>query len=150
MTQRASIRLGLHPYDLQPLLKVLKHLIYIKENLLWVWTGWGVSITSTNRGSKCITRQITLRSHRAYNKAGVTSLWPSSHCWRCWSTLYMYKEDLLWVWTGWGVSITSTNRGSKCESINITLRSHREDIRLGLHPYDLQPLLKVLKHFIYV
>ena len=23
-------------------------------------------------------------------------------------------------------------------------------IRLGLHPYDLQPLLKVLKHFIYV
>ena len=32
-----------------------------------------------------------------------------SHCWRCWNTLYIYKEDLLWVWTGCGVSITSTN-----------------------------------------
>jgi len=49
-----------------------------------------------------------------------------------------------------GVSIASTNRGSKCETRRITLMSHREDIRLGLHLYDLQPLLKVLKHLIYM
>ena len=55
-----------------------------------------------------------------------------SHCWRCSSTLYIYKEDLIWVWTEWGVSIISTNRGSKC----ITFRSMRAYIRLELHPYD--------------
>ena len=44
------------------------------------------------------------------------------------------------------VSIISTNRGSKC----ITFRSMRAVIRLELHPYDLETLLKVLKHFIYI
>ena len=53
-SMRAYIRLELHPYDPEPLLKVLKHFIYIyKEDLLRVWTVWGVSIISTNRGSKC-------------------------------------------------------------------------------------------------
>jgi len=28
-----------------------------------------------------------------------------SHSWRCCNTLYMYKVDLLWVWSEWGVSI---------------------------------------------
>ena len=32
-----------------------------------------------------------------------------SHGWRWSNTLYTYKEDLLWVWTGWGVLIISTN-----------------------------------------
>ena len=32
-----------------------------------------------------------------------------SHSSRCWIALHMYKEDLLWVWTGWGVLIISTN-----------------------------------------
>ncbi len=168
------------------------NLLYIyKEDLLWVWTGWGVSITSTNRGSKCKTRQITLRSHRAYNKAGVTSLWPSTtvegaealyicikkscyeyeldggyqsqvltedpsanpatshlgpiekisgwscilmttgHCSRCWNTLYIYNEDLLWEWTGRGVSYTSTNRDSYSCTKHITLRSHRAYNKAG-------------------
>ena len=37
-------------------------------------------------------------------------LMTGSHGWRCWNTLYMYEEDLLWVWREWGVSIISTNR----------------------------------------
>ena len=28
-----------------------------------------------------------------------------SYCSRCWITLYIYKADLLWAWTGWGASI---------------------------------------------
>ena len=32
-----------------------------------------------------------------------------THSSRCWIELYMYKEDLLWVWRGWGVLIISTN-----------------------------------------
>ena len=32
-------------------------------------------------------------------------LMTSSHCSRCWIALYMYKEDLLWVWSVWGVDI---------------------------------------------
>ena len=58
-----------------------------------------------------------------------------SHCWRWSNTLYMYKEDLLWVWTGWGVSIISTNRGSKCESMHhITFRSMRGIYKAGATP----------------
>ena len=69
-----------------------------------------------------------------------------SHCWRCSNTSYIYKEDLLRVWTGWGVSIISTNRGSIIHAHH-SFRSMRAYIRLELHPYDLEPLLKVLKHF---
>jgi len=82
--QRADIRLELHPYEHQPLSKVLKHFIYIKEDLLWVWTGLGVSIPSTNRDSYSCTKHITLRSHRAYNKAGAASLWALA------TTFYIY------------------------------------------------------------
>jgi hypothetical protein len=58
-----------------------------------------------------------------------------SHGWRWSNTLYIYKEDLLWVWTGWGVSIISTNRDSKCESMqNITLRSMRAYNKAGAKP----------------
>ena len=46
-----------------------------------------------------------------------------SHCWRWWNTSYIYKEDLLWVWPGCGVSIISTNRGSSFYTKHFTLRS---------------------------
>ncbi len=84
--------------------------LYIyKEDLLWVWTVWGVTIISTNRGSKCESMHITLRSMRAYIRLELHPYMTHSHCWRCSNTLYIYKEDLLWVWTGWGVLIISTN-----------------------------------------
>jgi hypothetical protein len=100
--------------------------LYIyKEDLLWVWTGWGVSIISTNRGSKCESmHNITLLGPWEHISGWSYTLMTRCHCWRCSNTLYIYKEDLLWVLTGWGVSIPSTNRGSKCESMhNITLSS---------------------------
>ena len=120
-SMRAYIRLKLHPYDLEPLLKVLKHFYIYKEDLLWVWTVWGVSIISTNRGSKCESmHNITFRSMEHISGWSYT-LMTRSHCWRCSNAIYIYKEDLLWVWTVWGVSIISSNRGSKCESMhNIT------------------------------
>jgi hypothetical protein len=34
----------------------------------------------------------------------------TGHCSRCWNTLYMYKEDLIWVWGEWGASNIRTNR----------------------------------------
>jgi hypothetical protein len=38
-------------------------------------------------------------------------LMTTSHCSRCWIALYMYKEDLMWVWREWGASnIRRTNR----------------------------------------
>ncbi len=60
----------------------------------------------------------SLLGHREQISGWSYTLMSTSHCWRCWNTLYIYKEDLLWVWTGWGVSIISTNRGSKCESMH--------------------------------
>ena len=59
-----------------------------------------------------------------------------SHGWRCWNTYYMYKEDLLWVWTGRGVSIISTNRDSYLLAKHNILRSLGAYIRLELHPSD--------------
>ena len=84
-----------------------------EEDLLWVWTGWGQSI-------------ITYSMTQVRNQVKVNLLLPplcsvsarpSIYCIhmttghytidnrRCWNTLYMYEEDLLWVWSGWGASI---------------------------------------------
>ena len=54
----------------------------------------------------------------------VTSLWPVATVKGAQTLyIYIYKEDLLWVWTVWGVSIISSNRGSKCESMSFSLRA---------------------------
>ena len=37
-------------------------------------------------------------------------LMTTRNCSRCWNTLYMYEEDLLWVWSVWWTSIITTNR----------------------------------------
>ena len=82
-----------------------------KEDLLWVWTGWGVSIISTNSGSPPINNihsQVPEGILKGVGCGGI--LMTTRNCGRCWNTLYMYEEDLLWVWREWGVSIISTNR----------------------------------------
>ena len=54
----------------------------------------------------------SLLGHREQISGWSYTLMSTSHCWRCWNTLYIYKVNLLWVWTGLGVSIPSTNRDS--------------------------------------
>ena len=106
--------------------------LYIyKEDLLWVWTGLGVSFTSANRDSYSCTKHITLRSHRAYNKAGAASLWPVAtvkgaelHYICIKKTCYEYELD-------WGVSIIRTNRDPYSCTKHITLRSHRAYNKAG-------------------
>ncbi len=110
---------------------------YIYEvDLLWVWTGWGASIIRTTTPAHSPTASVLPPSADIRLGCGRI-LMTCSHGWWWSNTLYIYKEDLLWVWTGWGVSIISTNRGSKCESMhNITFRPLRAYIRVELHRYD--------------
>ena len=59
-----------------------------------------------------------------------------SRCSRCWIELYMYEEDLLWVWREWGASIKRTIRYPPPipTASTLSLRSQRASIRLGFHP----------------
>ena len=86
-------------------------LYMFKVDLLWVWSVWGVSIiqpTATVTLSPAPTRKSTHRSQRQIS-GWIGILMTGRHCWTCWIALYMYKEDLLWVWSVWGVSIIRTN-----------------------------------------
>ena len=73
------------------------------------------------------------------------------HYWRCWNTLYMHELDLLWVWRGLGVLIITYHDRSGKENILLPPLWLWDQvcIRLELHPYGCNPLLKELKHFIY-
>ena len=100
-----------------------------KEDLLRVWTGWGVSIISSNRGSKCESMVTYVLGPWEHISDWSYTLMRRSQCWRCWNLLYIHKEDLLRVWTGCGVSIISSNRGSKCGSM------HNFHIFVPMHQY---------------
>ena len=52
-------------------------------------------------------------------------------------TLYIYKEDLLWVWMEWGTSIIRTNRYPPPIPTTSTLRSQIANIRVWRHTYGL-------------
>jgi hypothetical protein len=56
-----------------------------------------------------------------------------SRCTKCWIALYMYDEDLLWVWSGW--HRTYRDPPASPTTTTSTLRSHRANNRLELHPY---------------
>jgi len=88
--------------------------LYVYElDLIWVWSGWGVSIIShsmiqvrnrVNHLSPTTTETSTLGDQ--------ISLWGCFHMTtrqsgRCWNTLYMYEVDLIWVWSGWGAPVTT-------------------------------------------
>ena len=72
-----------------------------------------------------------------------------------WNTLYIHKVDLLWVWSGWGVSIITCSILQVRTQVNVLLllplllQVHIYiRLELELHPYDHWPQLKVLKHCI--
>ena len=106
--------------------------LYIyKEDLLWVWTGWGFLIISTNWESTFCTHDIHSQVIESKNQGVVASIWPIAtvagaelhyicikktcyeiSCWGCilmttsrstwcWNALHIYELDLLWVWSGW-------------------------------------------------
>ena len=109
-----------------------------KEDLLWVWMEWGAWIIGTNRYPPPIPTTSTLRSQIANIRCGGI-LMTCSHCRRCWIALYMYKEDLLWVWMEWGAWIIRTNRYTPPIPTTSTLRSQSQiaNIRVWQHTYDL-------------
>jgi hypothetical protein len=75
--------------------------------------------------------------HREQITGWSCILMTCSCCSRCWIALYMYEEDLLWVWSEWGASIIRTNRDPPPTPRRSTLRSQRADIRVWWQPYDL-------------
>jgi hypothetical protein len=124
----ANIRVWRHPYDHHSHCSRCWNLFYIyKEDLPWVWMAWGTSIIRTNRYPPPVPTTSTLMSQRAYIRLELHPYDHRSHCSRCWNLLYIYKEDLPWVWTGRGVSIMSTNRDSYLKAKQNILRS------LGAH-----------------
>jgi hypothetical protein len=80
--------------------------IYMYEdNLLWVWSRWGASIiTCSMIQSKTKSKRISNNSHWAVRpsiyQVRVGSLWPLATV----NTIYMYEDNLLWVWSRWGAS----------------------------------------------
>jgi len=77
----------------------------LNVDLLWVWSVCGMSIiqpTATVILSPAPSRNPLTGLKGQISGCGCI-LMTGSHCWRCWIALYMYKEDLLWVWSVWGV-----------------------------------------------
>jgi hypothetical protein len=109
-------------------------------DLLWVWTGW---VPTINGNLQHIANQETLLlpvKPRIYQCRGCWIIMTCSHCSRWWIALYMYEEDLIWVWRECGASIIRTNRDPPATPTISTLRSQRADIRVWQHSYYLQPL----------
>ncbi len=108
-------------------------LYMFKIDLLWVWSVCGLSIIQP-------TATVTLSPAPTGLRGQISGcgciLMTGSHCSRCWIALYMYKEDLLWVWSVWGASIKRTNRDPPPIPTTSTLRSQRANIRVWRHPYD--------------
>jgi hypothetical protein len=78
-----------------------------EEDLLWVWSGWGASIIMYSM-IQVGTQELLLPLYNCETK--YISGWncvcmTTSHSSRCWNTIYMYEEEMLWVWCGWGASI---------------------------------------------
>ncbi len=109
-------------------------LYVFKIDPLWVWSVCGLSIIQPTATVTLSPAPTGLREQ--ISGCGCIHM-TGSHCSRCWNLLYMYKEDLLWVWSVWGVSIIRTNRDPPPIPTTSTLRSQRADIRVWLHPYDL-------------
>ena len=123
-------------------------------HLLWVWSGWGVTIMIMNRGKQYQKPTESPRNYCLYPLRGQISMWVCIHMTvihsrKCWNTLYMYEVDLIWVWSGVGVVII-TYSTIQWETKRIPYYHFSLSIRLGLHPYDHQPQYKVLKHIIHV
>ena len=79
-----------------------------KEDLLWVSNVWGASIITWSILQ--VRTQVNLLPHLMWNTAYISAgLHPNDRK-RCWNTLYMYEEDLLWVWSVWGASIKTYSR----------------------------------------
>jgi hypothetical protein len=96
--------------SVSPLTQQIIHLlapvciIYMyKEDLLWVWREWVASIIRTNRDPPPTPDPLSGHRQQISGCGGI--LMTTSHCNRCWNTVYMYAVDLLWVWMVWGASI---------------------------------------------
>ena len=91
------------------MLNCIIYYIY-KEDLLWVWTGWGLSISAAHTSEKpsdSYTPTAPALCGDKYISAWGDILMTTSHSSRCWNTLYKYKVDIdmLWVWSGWDAPI---------------------------------------------
>ena len=79
-----------------------------KVDLLWVWIGWDVSIITLhmiqvrNQVNCLLPLPHLFKEHISGWKC---TLMTTGHSWKSCNTLYIYKVDLLWVWSEWGVSI---------------------------------------------
>ena len=150
-----------------------------EADLIWVWIGWGVSIIACSMIQVSYQENLLLLPlwlwAQSYIRFGLSS-WPiatiehtethyicmkmilmtTSHSRRCWNTIYIYMYDnvLIWVWSGWVVLTITYNmiqvRSEKPSESPSPRSSLIAYIRMELHPYDQWPLLKVMKHLIYI
>jgi hypothetical protein len=98
-----------------------------EEDLVWEWSGWGVSIITVH--SRWDSKRVSLPKVSESKYQGVAaSLWPLATV-EGDETLNIYKEDLLWVWTGWGASII------RLTDTHLLCQQH--PLRVWQHPYDL-------------
>jgi phosphomannomutase len=81
-----------------------------EDSLLWVWHAWGAAIIIYSL------IQVQVRNPSESPTIDSTSLPEQISVWGCihmtashnrryWNTLYMYEDNLLWVWSGWGAAI---------------------------------------------
>ena len=104
-------------------------------DLLWVWSGrdaWIIiysysMIQVRNQDNLILPLPLRLWD-QAYIRLWLNNM-TTSHCSRCWIALYMYKEDLIWVWREWGAWFKRTN--SKQRPTSYTLHQQHPLLVLG-------------------
>jgi hypothetical protein len=96
-TEKTSI--DQHPYDHEPQLKVLQHIIYICTAK--IWSGWGAPIITLTHPSgepskSPTTLTVTVRS--SIYQVGVASLWPTHNRSRWPRGCQFFKWSQNWFW----------------------------------------------------
>jgi hypothetical protein len=98
-----------------------KSLYMYQKDLLWVWSGWRVSIICNSRTPPYVTVIILLPLFYRDNRIMLHTFSTKIHCSRCSKSLYMYQKDLIGVWSGWRVSIICNSRTPLYVSVIILL-----------------------------
>jgi hypothetical protein len=125
-------------------------------NLVCVWSGWEVPIISYSMSPVTVRTPLKILRPSPHPFGvmvwyGVAPLRPPTTYKSMSNTFYMYKVDLVWVWSGWEVLIISYSMSPVRTPLRILQLAHsllEWWYSLVLWQYGCQPWLKAFKHFL--
>ena len=123
-----------------------------KADLLWVWRGWVASIIRTNRYPPSTQRprskgkEIHSQVLEGRYQGMAASLWPLAIVAGA-QLHYIYKADLVWVWTGYGAPIITYSTLHVTNQVNhlllLLLRYCHHEVRPSVGVASVWPLTTV-------